>query len=150
MEGPTGLIFLDGLTTDNVHAQETGILGAESPVGSAGLYLVLQLITGRDRPFQDDGQGHFFQDQDIRGNSFPSGHAMFSWSAATTVVHKYPKPWVEWLAYGAISAVSVTRIPSRQHFPSDVAAGNTLGYLVTRHIFQVHCKPGPSEACRAK
>jgi membrane-associated phospholipid phosphatase len=150
LEGITGLIFLDGVLTHNPHAQETGVLGAESLVGSAGLYAVLQLITGRDRPYQDAGKGHFFQDNDIRGNSFPSGHAMFSWAAASTLAHEYPKGWVKFLAYGTATAVSVTRITSGQHFPADVVAGGALGYLVARHIFHAHCKPGLSEDCEAK
>lgn len=91
MEGITGLIFPDGVLAHNPHAQETGALGAESLVGCAGLYAVLQLITGRDRPFQDDHKGYFFQDHDIGGNSFPLGHAMFSWAAASTLPMNIPK-----------------------------------------------------------
>jgi membrane-associated phospholipid phosphatase len=150
MEGVTGLIALDGVLTHNSHAEETGVLDAESFVGSAGLYAVVQLITGRDRPFQDERKGHFFQHTSIYGNSFPSGHAMFSWDTATILAHEYPKGWVKFLAYGTATAVSVTRITSGQHFPADVVAGGALGYLVARHIFHAHCKPGLSEACEAK
>jgi hypothetical protein len=150
MEGITGLILLDGVLTHNPHAEETGILGAESFVDSAGLYAVVQLITGRDRPFQDARKGHFFQHTSIYGNSFPSGHSVFSWAAASTLAHEYPKGWVKWLAYGTAAAVSVTRVTSGQHFPSDVVAGGALGYLVGRHVFHAHCKPGLSEACSTK
>jgi hypothetical protein len=37
-----------------------------------------------------------------------------SWTAASTIAHEYPKPWVEWLAYGTAAAVSVTRFTSLQ------------------------------------
>jgi membrane-associated phospholipid phosphatase len=150
LEGVTGLILLDGVLTHNPHAEETGIIGAESFVNSLGVYAVVQLITGRDRPFQDGREGHFFQHTSIFGDSFPSGHAMFSWAAASTLAHEYPKGWVKWLAYGTATAVSVTRVTSGQHFPGDVVAGGTLGYLVARHVFHAHCKPGLSEVCSAK
>ncbi len=150
MEGITGLIFVGGVLTHNPHAEETGVLGAESLVGSAGLYAVLQAIMGRDRPFQDSRKGAFFQDHDIRGNSFPSGHAMFGWAAATILAHEYPNRWVKVLAYGTASAISVTRVTSGQHFAGDVVAGTALGYLISRAIFHAHCKPGLSDSCEAK
>jgi membrane-associated phospholipid phosphatase len=150
MEGITGLILVRGLLTHNAHEEETGILGAESLIGEAGLYALLQISMGRDRPFQDARKGAFFQDHDIRGNSFPSGHAMFSWSAATILAREYPSGWVKWLAYGTATAVSVTRVTSGQHFAGDVVSGTALGYLIARRMFHLHCKPGLSAACSAK
>lgn len=150
LESVTGLIFLNGVLTHNPHAEETGILGAESFVNSAGLYAVVQLITGRDRPFQGSREGYFFQHTSVWGNSFPSGHSTFSWAAASTLAHEYPKGWVKWLAYGTATAVSVTRVTSGNHFTGDVVAGGTLGYLVARHVFHAHCKSGLSQACGAK
>jgi membrane-associated phospholipid phosphatase len=150
LEGVTGLLFLDGVLNHNPHAEETGILGAESFVNSAGVYAVVQLITGRDRPLQDSREGYFFQHTSVWGNSFPSGHSTFSWAAASTLAHEYPKGWVKWLAYGTATAVSVTRVTSGQHFTGDVVAGGTIGYLVARHVFHAHCKNGLSEVCSAK
>jgi hypothetical protein len=147
--GTLGLFFLDGLDRGNTHARETGVLGAESMANSGLLYIVLQLITERQRPLQGAGTGDFFQTRGL-DNSFPSGHAIVTWAAASTIAHEYPKPWVEWLAYGTAAGVSVTRFTSLQHFPSDVAVGSSLGYLIGRHIFHVHCKAGLSRACSAK
>jgi hypothetical protein len=147
--GSVGVLLLDGLLRDNPHARETGILGAESMANSGILYTLIQLGTGRDRPLQDSGRGGFWQNSGL-DNSFPSGHAIISWTAASVVAHEYPKPWVEWLSYGAATAVSITRFTSVQHFPSDVFVGSTLGYLIGRHVFHVHCKQGLSSACHAK
>lgn len=147
--GTLGLFFLDGVARGNIHARETGVLGAESMANSGLLYIVLQLITERQRPLQGAGTGDFFQTRGL-DNSFPSGHAIVTWAAASTIAHEYPKPWVEWLAYGTAAGVSVTRFTSLQHFPSDVAVGSIVGYLIGRHIFHAHCKAGLSRACSAK
>jgi membrane-associated phospholipid phosphatase len=147
--GAVGALLIDGKAQGDSHAFETGVLGAEAMANSGVLYAVLQLIAERERPLQGTGQGHFFQTSGL-DNSFPSGHTIIPWTAASTIAHEYPKPWVEWLAYGAAGAVSVTRFTSLQHFPSDVVVGSTLGYLIGRHIFHAHCKVGLSAACSAK
>jgi membrane-associated phospholipid phosphatase len=147
--GAVGVLLMDGKAQADSHAFETGVLGGEAMANSGVVYAVLQLIAERERPLQGTGQGHFFQTSGL-DNSFPSGHAIITWTAASTIAHEYPKPWVEWLAYGTAAAVSVTRFTSLQHFPSDVVVGSTLGYLIGRHIFHAHCKVGLSAACSAK
>ncbi len=147
--GAVGVLLIDGKAQGDSHAFETGVLGAEAMANNGVVYAVLQLIAERERPLQGTGQGHFFQTSGL-DNSFPSGHTIITWTAASTIAHEYPKPWVEWLAYGTAGAVSVTRFTSLQHFPSDVVVGSTLGYLIGRHIFHTHCKVGLSAACSAK
>jgi len=147
--GVVGVLLIDGTNRGDSHALETGVLGAEAMANSGVVYAVLQLIAERERPLQGTGQGHFFRTSGL-DNSFPSGHTIITWTAAGTIAHEYPKPWVEWLAYGTAAAVSVTRFTSLQHFPSDVVVGSTLGYLIGRRIFHAHCKVGLSAACSAK
>jgi len=144
-----GVLLIDGKTQGDSHAFETGVLGAEAMANSGVVYAVLQLIAERQRPLQGTGQGHFFQTSGL-DNSFPSGHTIITWTAASTIAHEYPKPWVEWIAYGTAAAVSVTRFTSLQHFPSDVVVGSTLGCLIGRHIFHAYCKVGLSATCGAK
>jgi membrane-associated phospholipid phosphatase len=145
--GAVGVLLLDGATRGSSHAFETGVLGAEAMANSGVVYAALQLITERQRPLQGTGRGNFFQTSGL-DNSFPSGHTIITWTAASTIAHEYPKPWVEWLTYGTATAVSVTRFISLQHFPSDVVVGSTIGYLIGRHIFHEHCKAGLSPICK--
>jgi membrane-associated phospholipid phosphatase len=145
--GAVGVLLLDGKTRGDSHALETGVLGAEAMANSGVVYAALQLITERQRPLQGTGRGSFFQTSSL-DNSFPSGHTIITWTAASTIAHEYPKPWVQWLTYGTATAVSVTRFTSLQHFPSDVVVGSTLGYLIGRHIFHEHCKAGLSPVCK--
>jgi membrane-associated phospholipid phosphatase len=147
--GAVGLLLIDGTARGDSHALETGVLGAEAMANSGVLYTVLQLIAERERPLQRTGQGHFFQTSGL-DNSFPSGHTIITWTVASTIANEYPKPWVEWLAFGAAAAVSVTRFTSLQHFPSDVVVGSTVGYLIGRHVFHAHCKADVSPTCSTK
>jgi membrane-associated phospholipid phosphatase len=141
-----GALFLSSLATHNEHAREAGILSAEAFANSVPIYGALQFITGRERPNQGSGNGRFWRDNSLN-SSFPSGHAIFTWSIATVIAHEYPRPWVKWLVYGVATAVSVARYSGREHFPSDVLVGSAIGYLVGRHVFAAHCKKGLSKDC---
>ncbi len=88
----------------------------------------LKLAAGRERPFlTGDGDGGFFQG----GNSFPSGHAMASFTVASFLAHRYPRhKWVAWVGYGLATTISVLRFTGKVHFSSDLVVGGMLGYLV--------------------
>ena len=144
-----GALWLSGLATHNEHARETGALSAEAFANNLPVYVGLQLITGRERPDEGTGNGRFWRNNAL-SSSFPSGHALFTWSMASVIAHEYPRPWVKWLVYSTATAVSVTRFTGREHFPSDVVAGSVVGYLIGRHIFQSHCKQGLTQACHSR
>src|SRR5205814_3171040 len=86
----------------------------------------------RERPFQGDGSGSFFQGG---GASFPSEHAAAAWSVASVVAHEYPGPLTKIFAYGLASLVDISRMKARQHFPSDVLVGSVLGNLIAQNIY---------------
>ena len=144
-----GVLWLSGLATHNEHARETGALSAEAFANTVPVYVGLQLIAGRERPDEGTGNGRFWHNNAL-SSSFPSGHALFTWSMASVIAHEYPRPWVKWLVYGTATAVSVTRFTGREHFPSDVMVGSVIGYLIGRHIFHTHCKQGLSVACHSR
>ena len=143
-----GTVWIYGLKTGNEHAQETGQLTLESLANTFTVYTLMQFASGRERPTEGTGNGRF-EIHNGFNSSFPAGHPMFTWAMASVVAHEYPKPWVEWLAYGAAATVSATRFTARMHFPSDILVGSTLGYLVGTHIFHSHCKSGLSDACHS-
>jgi membrane-associated phospholipid phosphatase len=144
-----GVFWLSGLATHNEHASEAGTLSAEAFANAVPVYVGLQLITGRERPIEGSGNGRFWRNNALN-SSFPSGHALFTWSMASVIAHEYPRPWVKWLVYGTATAVSVARFTGREHFPSDVVVGSVVGYLIGRHIFQARCKQGLSEGCHSR
>lgn len=128
-----GGIYLTGLITKNEHAQETGILTAESTVDSVIFYGVMKAIFQRQRPYTGEGEGKFFSGNWTNG-SFPSGHAMFTWTIASTIAHQYHSVPLQILLYGIATTVSTTRVTAGQHFPSDVLVGSVFGYLIGDYV----------------
>jgi hypothetical protein len=141
-----GLIWLHGIRADDSHAKETGYLTLESLANTFLIYTPMQFIAGRERPDEGTGNGRFWRHGNLN-TSFPAGHPMFTWAMASVIAHEYPRPWVKVLAYGAALSVSATRFTGRNHFPSDIFVGSTLGYLIGTHIFHAHCNPDFSEGC---
>jgi hypothetical protein len=126
-----------GLMTHDEHKRETGLLAGEAVINATLVAESLKYIVGRQRPFESDHFGHIGKG----GSSFPSGHAIDTWAAATVIAHEYPTPLVQIGAYGLATAVAATRVTAGQHFPSDVLVGSTFGYLIGRKIYNDHHDP---------
>jgi membrane-associated phospholipid phosphatase len=137
MAGLAGGAYFLGLATNNEHERETGFLSGEAAVDSLVAAEVIKYMAGRERPIEDNANGKFWQG----GDSFPSVHSAAAWSIAGIVAHEYPSPLVKFLSYGAASAVSLSRIKAEQHFPSDVAVGSALGWLVSQYVYKEHHDP---------
>jgi membrane-associated phospholipid phosphatase len=131
-----GLYFL-GLLTHDAHERETGFLAAEAAVDSLAVTEAVKYATRRERPYVDNANGRFWQG----GDSFPSEHASAAWSIAGVIAHEYPGPLPKIAAYGLATAISVSRINGKQHFPSDVLVGSALGYLIAQHVYKEHHNP---------
>ncbi len=119
------------------HWRETGFLAGEAAINSLVAVEALKYTLGRDRPYQGDGSGPFFQG----GASFPSEHAAAAWSIAGVIAHEYPGVLPKIAAYGLASLVSYSRIRGRQHFPSDVFVGGMMGQLIAQDVYSRHFDP---------
>jgi len=86
----------------------------------------------------DQGRGKFFQTSTGIDSSFPSSHAVISFSAATVIASEYPRPLVEIGAYGTATGICVARLLGQQHFPGDLLAGGAAGWLVGRYVYRRH------------
>jgi hypothetical protein len=97
---------------------------------------VLKRAASRERPFTiGDANGAFLEG----GDSFPSGHTTIAFSIDSALVHRYPKRgWVRWAAYGLGTAVGALRFTAKQHYPTDIAIGGGLGYLIGRCAIDCH------------
>lgn len=140
-------VWIYGLKTDHPHARETGYLELETLVNTFLIYTPMQLIAGRQRPGEGNGNGDFFKHHAIN-TSFPGGHAMFTFAMATVMSHEYSQKWVQALAYTAASAVTVSRFMARDHWSSDMFIGAALGIGIGAHVFHAHCDPELSDSCK--
>jgi Capsule assembly protein Wzi/PAP2 superfamily len=137
MGGLAGGLYLWGQFVRDEHKRETGVLAGEAALNSLGVVYALKYSLGRERPLQDEFQGNFWSG----GDSFPSEHAAAAWSIATVVAHEYPGTLTQIFAYGMASAVSVSRLTAKQHFPSDVLIGSAIGWLSGEIVYRAHHDP---------
>jgi membrane-associated phospholipid phosphatase len=126
--------FLLGHLKGDDQMSEAGLLSGEAAINSTAVAYLLKSATQRPRPFQDNGNGTFFQG----GSSFPSEHSAIAWSVASVLAHEYPGTLTKILAYGLATGVSATRVTGQQHFASDVIIGGTLGWYFGRQVYRTH------------
>ena len=126
--------FLMGHITGNDRMSEAGLLSGEAAINSTAVTLLLKNAARRQRPFQTNGNGTFFQG----GSSFPSEHAAIAWSVASVLAHEYPGTLTKIMAYGLATGVSATRVTGQQHFASDVVIGSALGWYFGRQVYRAH------------
>jgi membrane-associated phospholipid phosphatase len=117
------------------HLEESAVLSMETAADSLIAAEALKLAFRRDRPTVDGSSGRFFQSSWANG-SFPSGHAMVSWSIASAIAHRYPGWLTQLTVYSLATAASFPRITAEKHFPSDVLVGGVLGWLIGRQVFE--------------
>ncbi|HWZ46019.1 MAG TPA: capsule assembly Wzi family protein [Candidatus Saccharimonadales bacterium] len=130
-----GLYFLGWARGDRL-MRETGLLGGEAMVDGLIVDDAIKYAFRRQRPIEGPGRGRFFQSGSQ--NSFPSAHATLSFAFASVLAHEYPGWLTQTLAYGGASAISLARVAGKQHFPSDILVGGTIGYLVGRQVYRAH------------
>src|SRR6202158_1439520 len=131
--GGAGGMWLLSHATRNEHWRETGLLAGEAALNSL-VVEGLKYPLGRQRPFQGNGSGDFFQG----GTSFPSEHAAAAWSVAGVIAHEYPGLLTKVIVYGLAATVNFSRIRGQQHFPSDVLVGTVIGNLVAQNVYSRH------------
>ena len=135
--GAAGASYLWGHVMHNDHLRETGFLASEAALDSTAVAYLLKSMTQRPRPLAGNGNGTFFQG----GASFPSEHSAVAWSVASVAAHEYPGTLTKIGVYGLASAVTLTRVTGKQHFPSDVVVGSALGWYLARQVYRAHHDP---------
>jgi membrane-associated phospholipid phosphatase len=133
----SGGMFLLGKIKHDDHAQEAGLLSGEAALDAVGATTVLQYAFGRQRPSDGTGQGYFWHG----GTSFPSDHSTAAWAVASVMAHEYPGTLSQLFFYGLASAVSISRVTGKDHFPTDVLVGGAIGYFTGQRVFRAHHDP---------
>jgi membrane-associated phospholipid phosphatase len=136
--GGAGGMWVLGHMKHNEHWSETGFLAGEAAIGSLVAVEGMKYSLRRERPYQGDGAGAFFQPG---GTSFPSEHSAAAWAVAGVIAHEYPGPLTKIAVYGLASLVSISRVKARQHFNSDVFIGGLIGNMVAQDVYTHHFNP---------
>jgi membrane-associated phospholipid phosphatase len=127
---------------------ELGLRATESIILSGAITAIAKSIIGRQRPYVDIDDSHYYVFGKGFGNndyqSMPSGHttSAFAFAASVTdeTAHLWPKQtwWVATLTYGGATMVGVARIYSNAHWTSDVVAGAFVGTLTGLGVNRWH------------
>ncbi|HKF50266.1 MAG TPA: phosphatase PAP2 family protein [Terracidiphilus sp.] len=133
-------IMASGYIRHDEYAVSTALLSGEAYADSIIPNLAIKAITRRERPadipYPQPFTNTFFNPNKsaLKGSSFPSGHATGAFSVAAVVATRYRNhKWVPWAVYGLATAVSVSRVTTLAHFPSDVFLGGATGYIIARY-----------------
>ena len=137
--GAGGALYAVGRLTHNDHLAETGRLGAEAIIDATLVSEALKLATNRERPDEGNGTGGFWPHGTRSiSDSFPSGHAIDTWAFARVIASQYPNKLTQVGVYAFATAISISRVTSRRHFPSDALAGSVFGYLIGDYVVRHH------------
>jgi hypothetical protein len=127
-----------GVMHHDDEAQQTGVMAGEAIVDSLAVNEAIRICARRERPAVDDAKGKFFKTGVFSDSSFPSNHSVVAWSSAAVIASSYKGFLTQITAYGLATGVSVTRVVSRNHFPSDVLVGSAVGWLIGRYVYHRH------------
>lgn len=119
------------------YLKQTAVISGEAMVDALILNEGLKYAIDRQTPSQGDGTGRFWPHGTKTwpdGQSMPSNHSILVWSFAHAVAARYPGWGTRLVTYGLATTVSASRVIAREHFPSDVLVGSTLGYLIGGYV----------------
>lgn len=139
--------YAAGLWRKDDYLKQTAVLSAEAILDAQILNLPLKYALNRQTPQQGDGTGRFWPHGTKTwpdGQSMPSGHSLTAWSFAHVIANRYPSWKTRLVVYGLATTVSASRVMARQHFPSDVLVGSTLGYLIGGYVANKRGEPSRS------
>lgn len=135
---PVGL-YLIGTAEKDKKMRDTALFSGEAVLDAEVVSSVLKSATGRMRPADISTRSNFGDSfwegkNGFGSGSFPSGHTIAAFSAATVISRRYghDHKWVPFLAYGVATAVGMSRLSLSAHFASDVFMGAVFGYSIGR------------------
>lgn len=106
-----------------------------SVLAAQGVTEVLKNSVGRYRPNSDLAGASY--------KSFPSGHSAGAFSGAAFLQTRYGAAWGV-PAYAAATFVAASRVHGNRHYPDDVLAGASIGFLVNQLVVSPYVNDGIS------
>lgn len=140
-------IFAASLLTDDTRLQDAAFTSLQSILYAGTASYALKYTFGRLRPETGAGVRDF--DMFSGNTSFPSGHTATAFALVTPWVMYYPGP----VTYGLMAlpvGTAVARIAKDRHWPTDVLAGATLGFMTARYLSKRHLREQQGEPPRVE
>jgi membrane-associated phospholipid phosphatase len=132
-------LYITGEIFDNRGLRKTALLSLESWLTSGVVVLGMKAVTGRARPYTDEGP-YSFLPLTFRSDhhSFPSGHAASAFAVAAVIADQSDCLAVDILTFSLSTFVALSRIHERKHWASDAFIGAAIGYFIGKKISGLH------------
>lgn len=136
-----GGVYLTGLFTNNQKIRRTGVLMISSASAAGFIQTIAKNAFGRARPTAGEGK-HDFElfSKEAGQHSFPSGHAILSFSVAHSLAKQFESPWVKGGIYAVGSIAPISRLWAGAHWATDIGAGIFLSIVtvdaIDRFLFE--------------
>lgn len=131
---------------------DLGLHGTEALLVGGGIASVIKVVAGRARPYvdiqspEDFALGRGRRSADYR--SFPSGHSVAGFAAASAVVSETSRWWPRsaWYIapamYGGAALIATSRLYENKHWASDAIVGAAIGtFAGTKLVRYNHSHP---------
>lgn len=133
--GVTGAVYLTGLFTRNEKLRRTGVLLISSATATGFLQQLTKSAAGRARPSAGFGNHHFKPlGGDPKYRSFPSGHAVLTFTNAHVIAKQFKSWWLKAPIYSVGLIPGISRIYADAHWASDVFLSWATSYFVVEAI----------------
>lgn len=133
--GLTGSVYFLGLVTDNDKIRHTGILLISSASAAGIIQSVSKTLVGRARPSAGEGKLSFHPfSNEPAYHSFPSGHAILSFTTAYAIGKQINNPYLKYGIYGIGMITPVSRLWKGAHWLTDVGLGIAISVVVVDSV----------------
>ncbi|MBN1897255.1 MAG: phosphatase PAP2 family protein [Spirochaetes bacterium] len=131
----SGLFILSGEISSERSLTRLGIYTLEGFFISGITVQFVKFVTGRSRPYKDEG-AHFYRPFSLgTGNkSFYSGHTTVAFTFASVVAHFSDNIYLGAILYGMATLTGLARIYHNKHWASDVFIGAVTGHFIGKAI----------------
>ena len=128
-------IYGYGLLAKNEAFRHTGVLIISSAIATGFIQTISKNAFGRARPTQGVGKGVFkFMSKESGYHSFPSGHAILSFTASHAIAKQFHNIWVKGGIYAVGLIAPVSRLWAGAHWLTDVTLGMVLSVVIVDGI----------------
>lgn len=130
-----GGVYLTGLFTNNQKIRRTGVLMLSSASAAGLVQTLAKNAFGRARPTAEEGRHDFDPfSKEPDHHSFPSGHAIMSFTVAHALAKQFESPWIKGGIYAVGSIAPVSRLWAGAHWATDIGAGIFISIVTVDSI----------------
>ncbi|MCK9279405.1 MAG: phosphatase PAP2 family protein [Melioribacteraceae bacterium] len=135
MGGISAGVFLSGKIFGSESFSVTGRMLLEGLFYAGATTIILKTITGRSRPYMNEGNTNFkwFQTSNDY-NSMPSGHCTVAFAFSSVLAERIDNVYASIFLYGLAVSTVVQRMYSDNHWASDCIAGSVIGYVIGKAV----------------